>query len=71
MKADLRTTADADEMVEQIDAWWQANRPAAPDLFLENRAGSEGSPKVGSPLHYAGPTISRRIPWAMSTQASS
>jgi plasmid stabilization system protein ParE len=38
MKVTLRTTADADEMAEEIDAWWQSSRPAAPDLFLDELA---------------------------------
>jgi plasmid stabilization system protein ParE len=53
MRAELRTTTDADELVEQIDAWWQANRPAAPDLFLEELAAALAllvdAPGIGTP----------------------
>ncbi|MBK9260358.1 MAG: type II toxin-antitoxin system RelE/ParE family toxin [Polyangiaceae bacterium] len=49
----LRTTAAADEAVEQIDSWWRANRLAAPDLFLEEFAAALAllveAPDIGAP----------------------
>jgi plasmid stabilization system protein ParE len=34
----LRIAAAADEQIERIDVWWQANRHAAPDLFAQELA---------------------------------
>ena len=34
----LRIAAAADEQIERIDMWWQANRQAAPDLFAQELA---------------------------------
>lgn len=34
----LELTATAERHVLTIDAWWQANRPSAPELFLEELA---------------------------------
>jgi plasmid stabilization system protein ParE len=31
----VRTTPEADAQIRNIDEWWRANRPAAPDLFLD------------------------------------
>jgi len=31
----LFTTPQADGQIREIDAWWRANRAAAPDLFFE------------------------------------
>jgi plasmid stabilization system protein ParE len=40
-------------MAEQIDAWWRSNRPAAPDLFLEELSTAlallSEAPGVGAP----------------------
>ena len=33
MKVEL--SAEAQAQVDEIDAWWRENRPAAPDLFAE------------------------------------
>jgi plasmid stabilization system protein ParE len=70
MKAELRTTADADEMVEQIDAWWQANRPAAADLFLEELAAALAllvdAPGVGTPYAHRKIRGARRLPLAQT-----
>ena len=30
----VQTTPEADAQIREIDDWWQKNRPAAPDLFL-------------------------------------
>jgi plasmid stabilization system protein ParE len=30
----VRTTPEADTQIRQIDEWWRRNRPAAPELFL-------------------------------------
>jgi plasmid stabilization system protein ParE len=65
MKAELRTTADADEMVEQIDAWWLANRPAAPDLFLDEMATAltllVEAPGIGTPYAHRTLRGARRL----------
>jgi plasmid stabilization system protein ParE len=59
MKVRLRTTVTADETAEQIDGWWQSNRPAAPDLFLQELADALAllveAPGIGAP--YAHRTI--------------
>lgn len=31
----VESTPDADEHARVIDAWWRAQRPASPDLFLD------------------------------------
>jgi plasmid stabilization system protein ParE len=53
MSIRLRTTDAADETAEQVDTWWRANRPAAPDLFLQELAEALAllveAPNVGVP----------------------
>jgi len=60
MSVRVRTTAAADEMAEQIDAWWRANRLAAPNMFLqeltETLALLAEAPNAGAP--YTHRTIS-------------
>jgi plasmid stabilization system protein ParE len=34
----VRTTPEADAQIRGIDEWWKGNRPAAPDLFLNELA---------------------------------
>ncbi len=36
----VRTTPEADAQIRNIDEWWRNNRPAAPDLFLNELAAS-------------------------------
>jgi len=38
----VRTTPEADAQIRDIDEWWRKNRPAAPDLFLEELTASFG-----------------------------
>lgn len=47
----LITASEADAQIERIDAWWRANRPAAPGLFGSELAGAfallEDAPDIG------------------------
>jgi plasmid stabilization system protein ParE len=38
MLAEPIVTPEADANIREIDAWWRAHRPAAPDLFREELA---------------------------------
>ena len=40
MTTSVRTTPEADLQALQAAAWWRANRPAAPDLFVQELAGA-------------------------------
>jgi len=31
----VRTTPEAEAQISEIDSWWRTNRPASPDLFLD------------------------------------
>ena len=31
----VRTTPEADAQAKEIDSWWRGNRPASPELFLD------------------------------------
>jgi plasmid stabilization system protein ParE len=31
----VRTTPEADAHIREIDSWWRGNRPASPELFVE------------------------------------
>jgi len=31
----VRTTPEADAHIREIDRWWRGNRPASPELFVE------------------------------------
>ena len=62
MKVEL--TEEARAQVNEIDAWWRANRRAAPDLFAaeldQALAMLEASPTLGSP-YVARATRVRRL----------
>ena len=38
MSLPVRTTPESDAQIRDIDDWWRSNRPAAPDLFLDELA---------------------------------
>lgn len=40
MSLPVQTTPEADAQIREIDDWWRRNRPAAPDLFLEELTAS-------------------------------
>lgn len=40
MSLPVRTTPESDAQIREIDDWWRSNRPAAPDLFLDELAAS-------------------------------
>ena len=40
MSLPVRTTPEADAQIREIDGWWRSNRPAAPDLFLDELTAS-------------------------------
>ena len=35
MSLPVRTTPEADAHIREIDSWWRGNRPASPELFVE------------------------------------
>jgi plasmid stabilization system protein ParE len=47
----VRTTPEADAQIREINSWWSRNRPAAPDLFLNELSDSfeviAGAPQIG------------------------
>ena len=47
----VRTTPESDAQIREIDDWWRSNRPAAPDLFLDELAASfaviSHAPQIG------------------------
>ncbi len=47
---------EADAQIQEIDVWWRANRPAAPDLFREELTGAFLSirtlPQMGRPIRH-------------------
>ncbi len=49
----IRYTRRAERCIERIDDWWQAHRPAAPDLFLRELDEAAGllvvTPEAGVP----------------------
>ena len=40
MSLPVRTTADADTQIREIDDWWRTNRRSSPDLFLQELTAS-------------------------------
>ena len=40
MSLPVRITPEADDQIGAIDDWWRRNRPAAPDLFVDELAAS-------------------------------
>jgi plasmid stabilization system protein ParE len=34
----VRTTPEADAQIRQIESWWRSNRPASPNLFVDELA---------------------------------
>lgn len=40
MSLPVRTTPESDAEIREIDDWWRNNRPAAPDLFLDELSAS-------------------------------
>ncbi len=51
MSLPVRTSPEADAQIREIDSWWRRNRPAAPDLFLNELSDSfqliAGAPQIG------------------------
>lgn len=49
----VRTTPVCETQIAAIDDWWRANRPKAPDLFLDEVADTfallESAPALGRP----------------------
>ena len=40
MSLPVRTTPEVDAQIGEVDGWWHRNRPASPDLFLEELTAS-------------------------------
>ena len=55
MSLPVFTTPEAEAQIRTIDAWWKTNRPAAPNLFLDELAYClellGKAPKIGKPYH--------------------
>lgn len=49
----VRSTRTSDGHIATVDAWWRANRTAAPDLFLDELADAfaliDAEPELGQP----------------------
>ena len=61
MKVEL--SDEAHEQARKVDAWWRANRLAAPDLFTNELAlalaNLESSPTLGTTYEAGGKTVRR------------
>lgn len=40
MSLPVRSTTEADAQIREIDSWWRRNRPASPNLFVDELAAS-------------------------------
>ncbi len=56
MKVVVSSTKQADQQALEADAWWQANRSAAPNLFWEELKAAiamlSDAPDIGRPYRY-------------------
>ncbi len=70
MNLTVRTTREADRQVRTIDDWWQRNRSAAPDLFLDELASAftliGHAPQAGHPYRRSPIPGTRRVLLARS-----
>jgi len=61
----VRITPEADAQISEIDEWWRNNRPAAPDLFLNELAVSFDvighGPNIGRPYRLSPVSDTRRV----------
>lgn len=59
MNLPVTTTPEADTQIRTIDDWWRTNRPASPDLFLDELSDAfeivAGAPQIGR-LYRRSPT---------------
>lgn len=67
MSVPVITTPEADAQIRAIGEWWRTNRPAAPNLFIEELAQCfalpEQAPRLGKPYrrHLSIPDLRRVI----------
>jgi plasmid stabilization system protein ParE len=61
----VETTPEADAQIRTIDDWWRRNRPAAPDVFLDELATSfeilGHTPEIGRPYRRSSVRGARRL----------
>jgi len=59
------TTPEADAQIRTIDEWWRENRPASPNLFLDELAGVfdtlARAPNLGRPYRRSSVPGTRRL----------
>lgn len=62
MSLPVRITPEAEGQIREMENWWRRNRPAAPDLFLNELIESfellSGAPQIG---HLYRPSPVRRV----------
>jgi plasmid stabilization system protein ParE len=65
MNARIVVPPEVQAEIAAIDAWWRENRPAAPELFLEELAAScellAGAPRIGREYSHPSVTDVRRV----------
>ena len=70
MNLPVRTTPESDAQIREIDDWWRSNRPAAPDLFLQELAATFDvighAPEIGRLYRQSPVAGARRILLAKS-----
>lgn len=72
MSCTVSLVEEAEEQVQHLSAWWRANRPLAPGLFLEELAGAidllASAPDIGQRFHRSPVAGTRRLPLLRSKQ---
>ena len=65
MSVPVRTTAEADEQIRTVHAWWRRHRPAAPDMFVNELASAftliGDAPHLGHPYRRSPVGSTRRL----------
>jgi len=61
----VRTTPEADTQIREIDSWWRENRPAAPELFLNELSEAfqiiAAAPRIGRLYRKSPLRLTRRL----------
>jgi len=61
----VRTTPEADAQIRDIDDWWCRNRPASPDLFIDELTASfniiSHAPSIGRAYRHSPVPGTRRV----------
>lgn len=65
MSLPVRTTPEADAQIREIDSWWRDNRPASPELFVEELAAAFNivghAPHIGRVYRHSPVPGTRRV----------